>query len=47
MPTDPPERVQEPVRDPADEAVQDEPNILVPRRRPIQERSRRKFQALL
>jgi len=32
---------------PADEDVQHEPNILVPRRRPIQERSRRKFQALL
>ena len=30
-----------------DDPVQNEPNILVPRRRPIQERSRRKFQALL
>ncbi|GAA4261196.1 TetR/AcrR family transcriptional regulator [Dietzia aurantiaca] len=30
-----------------DESAQSEPNILVPRRRPIQERSRRKFQALL
>ena len=30
-----------------DDPVQNEPNILVPRRRPIQERSRRKFQVLL
>lgn len=47
MSIDSSERVQEPRRDPADEAVQDEPNILIPRRRPIQERSRKKFQALL
>ena len=47
MTTDPSERAQEPPQDPTDEAVQDEPNILVPRRRPIQERSRKKFQALL
>ncbi|MBC7308123.1 TetR/AcrR family transcriptional regulator [Dietzia maris] len=47
MTTDSSERAQEPPQDPTDEAVQDEPNILVPRRRPIQERSRRKFQALL
>ncbi|MEH6623586.1 MAG: TetR/AcrR family transcriptional regulator [Dietzia maris] len=47
MSTDPSERAQEPPQDPTDEAVQDEPNILVPRRRPIQERSRKKFQALL
>lgn len=32
---------------PQDEPAQSEPVILVPRRRPIQERSRRKFQALL
>ena len=47
MTTDSSERAQEPPQDPTDEAVQDEPNILVPRRRPIQERSRKKFQALL
>lgn len=47
MPTESSERAHEPSRDTSDEAVQDEPNILVPRRRPIQERSRRKFQALL
>lgn len=47
MTTDSSERAQEPPQDPTDEAVQDEPNILVPRRRPIQERSRRKFQVLL
>lgn len=45
MTTDPSEH--DPTPEAADEAVQDEPNILVPRRRPIQERSRRKFQALL
>lgn len=47
MTTDSSARAPEPPREPADEAVQDEPNILVPRRRPIQERSRKKFQALL
>lgn len=47
MSIDSSERAQEPSGAAADEAVQDEPNILVPRRRPIQERSRRKFQALL
>jgi AcrR family transcriptional regulator len=47
MTTDSSERAQEPPQDPTDEAVQDETNILVPRRRPIQERSRKKFQALL
>lgn len=51
MPSAPSESAPEPTTSPAvektDEAVQDEPNILVPRRRPIQERSRRKFQALL
>lgn len=47
MTTDSSERAQEPPQDPTDETVQDEPNILVPRRRPIQERSRKKFQALL
>ena len=34
-------------QDARDETAQSEPIILVPRRRPIQERSRRKFQALL
>lgn len=34
-------------QDAQDETAQSEPVILVPRRRPIQERSRRKFQALL
>ena len=34
-------------QDAHDETAQSEPVILVPRRRPIQERSRRKFQALL
>ncbi|KAA0917112.1 TetR/AcrR family transcriptional regulator [Dietzia sp. ANT_WB102] len=47
MTNESPEGAHEQTRDPGDEAVQDEPNILVPRRRPIQERSRRKFQALL
>ena len=47
MTTDPSEPADAPMRDTADEALQDEPNILVPRRRPIQERSRKKFQALL
>lgn len=37
----------DPAVDPAPEPAQDEPTILVPRRRPIQERSRRKFEALL
>ena len=47
MTNDPSEHAQDQTHEPMDEAVQDEPNILVPRRRPIQERSRRKFQALL
>lgn len=47
MTTDPSEHEQASTPETADEAVQDEPNILVPRRRPIQERSRRKFHALL
>mgnify|MGYP001187710605 CR=1 FL=1 len=47
MSVDPSDRTPDPTRVPADDAVQDELNILVPRRRPIQERSRRKFQALL
>ncbi|MDV8000792.1 TetR/AcrR family transcriptional regulator [Rhodococcus sp. IEGM 1408] len=52
MTTEPTKRAPDPTRGPVDENlhdehVQHEPNILVPRRRPIQERSRRKFVALL
>ena len=47
MTSEPSERSPGSTRDPQDESAQSEPIILVPRRRPIQERSRRKFQALL
>lgn len=47
MTSEPSENSPGSTRDPQDESAQSEPIILVPRRRPIQERSRRKFQALL
>ena len=47
MTSEPSEHSPDPTQDPQDEPALSEPTILVPRRRPIQERSRRKFQALL
>lgn len=47
MPSESSEHSPGPSQQAQDEIAQSEPIILVPRRRPIQERSRRKFQALL
>lgn len=47
MTSEPSEHSSSSMRNDEDESAQSEPTILVPRRRPIQERSRLKFQALL